>query len=382
MYNTFQALFSFINEKYPDKKNVSLHEPLFQGNEKKYVENTIDSSYVSSVGEYVNKFESLISQFTSSDCAVATVNGTAALHTALMASGVVQNDYVITQSLSFVATCNAINYCGAEPIFVDIEKKTLGLSPQKLLEYLNENAFIDDDGHCRIRSNNRIIKACVPMHTFGHPANILKIIEICNIWQITLIEDAAESLGSTYNNKHTGTFGRFGTLSFNGNKTITTGAGGMILCNKKDFKFIKHITTTAKTNHKFEFIHDMVGYNYRMPNINAALGCAQLENIDIIIKKKRQLAAEYIDLISNTEMLPIIEPDGAKSNYWLNAAICPDKAYRDQLLKSSHAKNIMLRPVWRPMHQLPMHINSKKGDLSETEKLSDLLINLPSSAPQ
>ena len=320
-----QQVVKFIQEIFQTKEFIPLHEPRFLGNEKTFLMDTIDTSYVSSVGEFVDKFESGLSAFTGSEKAIALVNGTSALHLSLVLADVQPEDYVITQSLTFVATCNAISYCKAEPIFLDVDKRTLGLSPTALESWLEENAFSDDDGICRLKKNNRLIKACVPMHTFGHPVDIKRIVSVCKKWNITLIEDAAESFGSLYEGKHTGTFGAMGTLSFNGNKIITTGGGGAILCNKEIYYEGKHLSTTAKKSDNIYFFHDKVGFNYRLPNINAALGCAQLDQINNFISKKRKLAHTYENYFHDSEYSFFTEPEGCYSNYWLNTIICNDQ---------------------------------------------------------
>ena len=305
----YQPIIDFIRSLYPNREIVPLHEPYFGGNEKRYVLDCIESTFVSSVGKYVDRFEEMIRDFTGAKYAIATVNGTAALHIALKLAGVQQGDLVITQPLTFVATCNAITYCGAEPVFVDIDPETLGMSPDSLESWLGQNVDIVDKGlggletqYSKLsqpsqpylaihKATKRHIAACVPMHTFGHPCKIDRIVEICDRYNIPVVEDAAESIGSYYKGKHTGTFGKLGILSFNGNKTITTGGGGMILTDDNELgPLAKHITTTAKKPHPWKFEHDMIGYNYRLPNINAALGCAQMEMLPEILKNKRETA--------------------------------------------------------------------------------------------
>ncbi|KTC66089.1 cell wall biosynthesis regulatory pyridoxal phosphate-dependent protein [Legionella adelaidensis] len=374
----FERLVEFIQDQYKTKEKIPLHAPLFAANERKYLLETIDSNFVSSVGEFVNQFESAIAAYTESPSAVVTVNGTSALHIALLVAGIKPNDYVITQPLTFVATCNAIHYCGAEPIFIDVNKSTLGLSPDALKAWLNEYAYIDDSGLCRYKENNRVIRACLPVHTFGHPVQLDEIISICIQWNLQLVEDAAESLGSLYKNKHTGTFGLLGTLSFNGNKIITTGGGGMILTNPTLGEKAKYITTTAKLSHLYEFIHTEIGYNYRMPNLNAALGCAQLEQIEYFIEDKRALAKDYQEFFRNTDFTFMVEPRDCRSNYWLNAIICENYVQRDELLKFTNDKGILARPVWKLMHKLPMFAHSIKGELNVAEWLGERIVNLPS----
>lgn len=375
----FDSLIHFIREQYRTEEFIPLHAPVFNGRERNYVTETIDSTFVSSVGAYVDRFERDTSAYTGSARAVATVNGTAALHAALRLAGVVPHDLVITQPLTFVATCNAIAYCGAEPVFVDVDRHTLGLSPVALEAWLVENAQICDDGVCRTRDDRRAIRACVPMHTFGHPAELDGLLDVCSRWHLALVEDAAESLGSFYKGRHTGTFGLLGILSFNGNKIITTGGGGMILANEELGKRAKHLTTTAKQPHPYEYVHDEVGYNYRLPNINAALGCAQLEQIEVFIASKRALADRYAEFFKGSDLHFVTEPVGCRSNYWLNAVICDNAERRDALLKATNDRQVMTRPIWALMNRLPMFAHVRKGDLSNAEWLEARVVNLPSS---
>ncbi|TGN07994.1 LegC family aminotransferase [Leptospira ilyithenensis] len=375
----FSPLIRFIRDYYKSNEFIPLHAPVFRGNEKQYVVDTIDSTFVSSVGSYVDRFEREIAKYSGSPKAVATVNGTAALHIALKLAGVQSGELVITQPLSFVATCNAITYTGAEPLFVDVDGDTLGLSPTAADIWLNENAFVGDDGLCRHKETNKIIRACLPMHTFGHPVKLSELVDVCKRWGIILIEDAAESLGSLYKGQHTGTFGLAGTLSFNGNKILTTGGGGMILTGDVLGERAKHITTTAKKAHPYEFVHDEVGYNYRMPNLNAALGCAQLEQLEQFIGQKRNLAMQYAELLKGSELAFFKEPNHCRSNYWLNVVICKDKEHRDDLLKSSNEQNVMTRPIWKLMNHLPMFAHCIKGTLHQAEWLEARVVNLPSS---
>lgn len=372
-------LIKFIREQYRTDEFIPLHEPRFIGNESRYVVDTINSTFVSSIGAYVNQFEEEIAAYTGSPGAVVTVNGTAALHIALILSGVTTGDYVITQPLTFVATCNAIKYCNADPIFLDVNQHNMGLSPQAVEAWLEEFAFIDDKGYCRHRADNRVIRACLPMHTFGHPADIDGLLNVTERWGLQLIEDAAESLGSLYKGHHTGTFGTIGILSFNGNKIITTGGGGMILTNKELAERAKFLTTTAKQPHQYEFVHDEIGFNYRMPNINAALGCAQLEQLDGFIEKKRALAQSYADFLANSSLQFVTEPEDCRSNYWLNALICENRQHRDELLQVTNAAGVMTRPIWKPMHQLLMFQDTLKGPLTSVEWLAERVVNLPSS---
>ncbi len=374
-------LVQFVRDIYKSNDDIPLHAPIFMGDEKLLINQAIDSTFVSSVGSFVDQFEFEISSYTGSPKSTVTVNGTAALHTALLLSGVSQGDFVITQPLTFVATCNAISYCGAYPIFIDVNKETLGLDPLALEQWLSEYAYIDDQESCRHRGTDKIIRACVPVHTFGHPCDLDAIKSICYKWHLVLVEDAAESLGSLYKNRHTGTVGRYGTLSFNGNKIITTGGGGALLSNIEDGVHAKHITTTAKIPHPYLYRHDLVGYNYRMPNLNAALGVAQIKKLDYFIDQKRSLAKIYSDFFSNSNYQFVTEPKACRSNYWLNAIICETKAERDGLLLATNEVGIKTRPAWALMNSLAMYKNSLCGDLHNSEYLQDRLLNLPSSVP-
>lgn len=372
-------LIRFVRDYFGTNDFIPLHAPIFPGREKEYVIDTIDSTFVSSVGAYVDRFEQDMAVYTGSPKAVATVNGTAALHIALKLAGVEPDDLVITQPLTFVATCNAIAYCGAEPVFVDVDRGTLGLSATALQQWLEENAKLDAEGICRTRTDNKAVRACVPMHTFGHPADLNGLLRVTRDWNITLVEDAAESLGSFYKGQHTGTFGALGTLSFNGNKIMTTGGGGMILADAVLGERAKHLTTTAKKPHPYEYIHDEVGYNYRLPNLNAALGCAQLEQLESFIAAKRALATAYQNELSATNLAFVSEPEGCRSNYWLNAIVCEDKAHRDALLETTNQRGVMTRPIWALMNHLSMYQNCRRGDLSNAEWLEARVVNLPSS---
>ncbi len=376
----FSHIIQFIRETFHQEKGIiPLHAPCFIGNEKKYLDDCIDSTYVSSVGKYVDRFEEMIADYTGAKKAVACVNGTNALHLALLLAGVERNDEVITQSLTFIATANAISYCGAHPIFLDVDKDTMGLSPQKMEKWLTENTEIKN-GKCFNKTTGRYIKACVPMHTFGHPVHLNELIALCKQYNILLIEDAAESLGSFYHGKHTGTFGQIGILSFNGNKTITTGGGGMLLFNDETLAAkAKHLTTQAKILHKWEFVHDEIGYNYRMPNINAALGCAQMEHLPDFIARKRDLAKLYADFFKNSDINYFIEPKDCKSNYWLNTIIFTDKTNRDSFLEYSNNNGVATRPIWQLMNRLTMFTHCQCGDLSNAEWFEERVVNIPSS---
>lgn len=373
------SLIRFVRDQYRTDKFIPLHAPVFSGQERNYVSDTINSTFVSSVGAYVDRFENDMVVYTGSPRAVAAVNGTAALHIALRLVGVQPGELVITQPLTFVATCNAIAYCGAEPVFVDVDRHTLGLSPSAVDVWLSENAQIGDDGLCRTRETAQVIRACLPMHTFGHPADLDGLMDVCARWNLALVEDAAESLGSFYKGRHTGTFGVLGTLSFNGNKIITTGGGGMILAGEDLGARAKHLTTTAKQPHPYEYVHDEIGYNYRLPNLNAALGCAQLEQLETFIESKRELAARYAAHLENSDLQFVSEPEGCRSNYWLNAVVCANKEQRDALLEATNDKGIMTRPIWALMNRLSIYANCLKGELSQAEWLEARVVNLPSS---
>jgi aminotransferase in exopolysaccharide biosynthesis len=379
---SFENLIGFIREQFQTNEFIPLHAPVFKGNEKRYVAETIDSTFVSSVGPFVDRFENDMASYTGSPRAVATVNGTAALHIALKLAGVAEGHLVLTQPLSFIATCNAISYCHATPVFIDVSLDNLGLCPVALEAWLNEHARIDDDGVCRSKAENKIISACVPMHTFGHPADLDGLLDVCQRWHIALVEDAAESLGSFYKGKHTGTYGLVGAISFNGNKIITTGGGGMILTNQALGQKAKHLTTTAKVPHPYEYVHDEVGYNYRLPNINAALGCAQLEQIETFIAAKRQLADRYDAALSGSNLRFVKEGEHCRANYWLNAVICENRQERDALLKTSNEQGVMTRPVWELMSNLPLYQHCLHGQLENAQWLADCIVNLPSSVPE
>ncbi len=374
---------NFVKSLYPEyKETVPLHAPVFFGNEKKYINDCIDTTFVSSVGKYVDKFEELIKDYTKAEYAVVCVNGTNALFLGLKIAGVEPGDEVITQPLTFIATANAISYCNANPIFIDVDEETMGLSPKALKVWLEENAIIKT-GRCYNKNTQKRISACVPMHTFGHPVKIDEIQQICMEWSIELVEDAAESLGSFYKNKHTGLYGKISILSFNGNKTITTGGGGMLLFNSIETgKYAKHITTQAKIPHRWEFKHDEIGYNYRMPNINAALGCAQMENIDKMLSGKRKIANAYKNFFGNSEIQFFDEPENCKSNFWLNAVLLPNKKAQIDFLQYTNDNNIQTRPIWELMNKLLMFKNCQTGSLINAEMFADRVVNIPSSCPQ
>lgn len=376
----YSDIVKFIHELYETDEMVPLHVPTFRGNEKKYLNECIDTTLVSSVGKFVDRFEEMMVDYTGTQKAVVCVNGTNALHMALLLVGVERDDEVITQALTFIATCNAISYTGAHPVFIDVDEDTMGLSPDAMEAWLKENAEIKGDS-CYNKRTDRRIKACVPMHTFGHPVHLDKLVEICKRYHLELIEDAAESLGSFYKGKHTGTFGKIGAISFNGNKTITTGGGGMLLFQDESLgKLAKHLTTQAKVPHRWEFVHDHIGYNYRMPNINAALGCAQLEQIDDILANKRETAEKYKLFFEDKENVHFFsEPEGSRSNYWLNAILLNDKDEQIKFLEYTNDHGIMTRPVWEIMNRLEMFAHEQADHLSNTKWLADRIVNIPSS---
>ncbi len=340
----------------------------------------IDTTFVSSVGKFVDRFEEEMAAYTGAKKAVVCVNGTNALHMAMMLVGVERDDEVLTQALTFIATCNAISYIGAHPVFIDVDLKTLGLSPKAVKAWLEKNAELKN-GACYNKNTGRRVKACIPMHTFGHPVMINELIQVCNEWHLELIEDAAESIGSLYKGRHTGTFGKVGAISFNGNKTITTGGGGMMLFQDEELgKFAKHLTTQAKVPHRWAFVHDHIGYNYRMPNINAALGCAQLENLERYVENKRETARIYAEFFKNLPDITFFtEPEDCRSNYWLNVVLLKGKAAQQEFLEYTNDHGVMTRPVWELMNRLEMFKHCETDGLKNTEWLADRIVNLPSS---
>jgi aminotransferase in exopolysaccharide biosynthesis len=376
----YRSLVNFIRDFYSTNDPISLHEPFFDDVEKDCLARVIDSGFVSSVGQEVTDFENQIALFTNSRYAIATMNGTSALHMALILSGVQENNEVLTQSLSFVATSNAISYCQAKPVFIDVDLESLSFSADSFASFIDEFGDLRNDGLCWNKSTNRIIRACLPMHTFGLAADIERIKDICDSNNIILVEDAAESLGTTFNNRHTGTNGAFGILSFNGNKIITTGGGGMILTNHEEHAIrVRHLTTTAKKDHKWLFSHDAVGYNYRMPNINAALGIAQLKKLPLFLDKKRFLASSYQKWGEENNIRFAKEVPNSLSNYWLNTIIAENQEQRDLLLSETNSQSIMTRPAWTPMHELAFNKHYQTGDLKNTNWLYKRIVNLPSS---
>lgn len=376
----FKEFVEGIQKIYNTKEFIPLHEPRFRGNEKKYLNECIDSTFVSSVGKYVDMFEEKFAKTVGSRYAVATVNGTSALHISLLLAGVEKGDEVITQALSFVATCNAINYCGAKPVFVDVDLDTMGMSAKSLEEFLNSNCEVIDST-CRNKTTSKRIRACVPMHTFGHPCEIDEIRRVCEKWCIALVEDSAESLGSYYKERHTGTFGKLGAFSFNGNKIITSGGGGVIVTDDEELaKKAKHLTTTAKVAHKYEYVHDEVGFNYRMPNLNASLLLAQIEQLDDFLQSKRELSEEYEKLFTKFDDIEFIkEPQEAKSNYWLQSVLLKDREKRDAFLDSTNSSGVMTRPIWRLLSELDMYKESQSDTLENSKYLQDRVVNIPSS---
>jgi perosamine synthetase len=384
--NTSQLkkIINFIRKIYKIPTDfIPLHAPVFEGNEKKYLLDCIDSTFVSSIGEFVNRIEKELAEYSGSRYAIATVNGTAALHVSLLLSGVQSGDEIITQPLTFIATTNAISYCNAKPIFLDVDKDTMGLSPESVALFLHQFGEIRNNGFCYNKYTGKRIIACVPMHTFGHSCKIKKIVEICSKYNISVVEDSAESIGSTYNGKMTGTFGKFGIYSFNGNKTITSGGGGIIVTDDENLASkAKHITTTAKIPHKWEYQHDLIGYNYRMPNINAALAYAQLEQLNVFIDKKRKLAEEYNVFFDSIGVEFFNEPKESKSNYWLNSVILNDKQERDFFLKETNKSGVMTRPIWALMNKLEMFKDCQTDSLENAQWLEDRVINIPSSVIQ
>ena len=375
----FEETFRFIREQFGDQEFIPLHEPCFSGNEKAYLIDCIDSTFVSSVGAYVGKFEQVVADCVGSRYAVAVVNGTQGLFVALKALGIDHSSEVLTQSLTFVATANAIHYTGAKPVFLDIDSSTLSLSPASLKDFLHQ--------HTEMRSGKRInkksgrsIAACLPMHSCGHPAQIEELHQICLENNITLVEDAAESLGSFCNRKHTGTFGKIGVFSFNGNKVITTGGGGMLVTDDKELADrLRHLTTTAKVAHSWEFIHDQIGYNFRLPNLNAALGCAQMEQLPLLLEKKRELAEKYRAFFADSDIKYLDEPVDSRSNFWLNTILLANEQEKIDFLEQANGRGIGARSLWRPMHMQDIYRHCQRDAQSTAEDIYRRVVNLPSS---
>ena len=377
MYNNITT---FIHNLFGTDEFVPLHAPLFIGNEKKYLAECIDTTFVSSVGKFVDRFEEQVASYTGSKRAVVCVSGTNALHMGMLLVGVERDDEVLTQALTFIATCNAISYIGAHPVFLDVDRDTLGLSPLAVKRWLSGHAEVRN-GQCYNKKTGRRIKACVPMHTFGHPMKIDELSAVCNEYHIELVEDAAESIGSFYKGRHTGTFGRVGAISFNGNKTITTGGGGMLLFQDEELgRLAKHLTTQAKVPHRWAFVHDHIGYNYRMPNINAALGCAQMENLDRYVSNKRETAERYREFFSHIPDVEfVVEPANSRSNYWLNAVLLKDRRAQQSFLEYTNDHGVMTRPVWELMNRLEMFRGCETDGLENTVWVEERIVNIPSS---
>lgn len=370
---------SFVRDQYKTNQFIPLHEPRFRGNEKKYLIDTIDSTFVSSVGAFVDKFESEMQEKTGAAKSIAVVNGTASLQVALRLAGVKAGDEVITQALSFVATANAIAYNNAEPVFLDVDMDTMGLSSKAVEIFLEKFGELREDG-CYNISTGRRIAACMPMHTFGFPVHLNELLAVCTKWNIPLVEDAAESLGSYYEGKHTGTIGLLGGFSFNGNKTITCGGGGAIITNDIEIgQQAKYLTTTAKRPHPYEFFHDELGYNFRMPNLNAALACAQLESLDTFLTDKRELASQYAELFNTLGIKFRQETPNTKANYWLMCVELENKAEREIFLKSTNNSGVMTRPIWTLMYRLPMYEHCQRDAQQNAEYLEERIVNIPSS---
>jgi perosamine synthetase len=374
-----KEIVSFIRDKFNSEEFIPLHSPIFKGNEKIYINECIESTFVSSVGPFVDKFEELMSKITKTEKTTAVVNGTAAVQVGLRLVGVKKNDEVITQALTFVATANAIVYNNAHPIFLDVDLDTMGLSPRAVNDFLDEFGELREDG-CYNKSTGRKISACLPMHTFGFPVHLDELLKICNLWKIPLVEDAAESLGSEYKGKSTGSFGEIAAFSFNGNKIVTSGGGGAITTNNIEIgEKAKFLTTTAKQPHPFEYIHNEIGYNFRMPNLNAALACAQLEQLNTFINKKRNLANSYEKFFLKKGIKFRTETKNTKANYWLMCVELENLKERNLFLESTNSSNVMTRPIWKSMDSLPMYKNCQKDELLNTKFLEDRIVNIPSS---
>jgi len=374
-----KKVLEIIRSIYP-AKSIPLHEPFFDEEDIAIVADTVTSSFVSSVGEHVVTFEKELAELTKSQMAVVTSNATSALHITLHALGVSYNTYVLTQALSFVATSNAIRHCGSNPIFIDINKETLGMCPDALSSWLEEYADINDRDECIYKADGRKIKSCLPMHTFGHSLQIDRLISVCKRWNLPLVEDAAEALGTQYASQSVGTLGLAGIFSFNGNKIITTGGGGAIITNDEDFgRKIKHLSTTAKIQHPYNFYHDEVGFNYRMPNLNAALGVSQLKKLKLFVDTKRDIASYYHSHIENEGLRFFIEPNLCKSNYWLNTIICNEENQRNQIIEFTNSQGVNTRPAWAPLNTLPMYQSCPSDELKVTDWAYKRIVNLPSS---
>ncbi len=377
--SNFSEVIGFIKSQFDNKAFIPLHEPRFLGNEKKYIGDTIDSTFVSSVGAYVDKFEEMMSSISGTNKSIAVVNGTSALQVALRLAGVNAGDEVITQSLTFIATVNAIIYNGAAPIFIDVDIDTMGLSPIAVEAFLEEFGDMRD-GICYNKKTDKKIAACMPMHTFGFPVHIYELLRVCNKWNIPLVEDAAEAIGSEYYSKSMGSFGKLGVFSFNGNKIVTSGGGGAIVTNDIELGFkAKHLTTTAKVPHLYEYVHDEIGYNFRMPNLNAALACAQLEQLPMFIHSKRALAQEYNSFFNSKGMNFRTELPQTKANYWLMCVELENKRERESFLKETNENGIMTRPIWQLIFKSPLYSGFQKDEQLNAMFLEDRIVNIPSS---
>ena len=375
----YKEIIDFVKLQYPKQDFIPLHTPVFNGNEKSYVLDTIDSTFVSSVGAYVDKFEMMLADLTKTTKAIAVVNGTSALQVALRLSGVQNGDEVLTQALTFIATINAVIYNGASPVFLDVDLDTMGLSPKAVEAFLEEYGELKD-GVCYNNKTNKKIAACMPMHTFGFPVHLDELIIICNKWNIPLVEDAAESIGSEYKAKPTGSFGKLGVFSFNGNKIVTSGGGGAIVTNDLDLgNKAKHLTTTAKVPHSYEYVHDEIGYNFRMPNINAALACAQLEQLNSFIQNKRNLAVEYSNYFESIGVNFRKELPNTKANYWLMCIELENKKARDSFLKETKDNKVMTRPIWQLIFRSPLYLNFQRDAQENAIYLEERIVNIPSS---
>ena len=375
----FKETISFIQEIYKSKDFIPLHAPTFGGNEKKYLNETIDTTFVSSVGAYVDQFEEMMCAISKTKKAVALVNGTAGIQIALRLVGVKAGDEVITQALTFVATANAIAYNGASPIFLDVDIDTMGLSPNAVEEFLMEFGDLREDG-CYNKKSGKKISACLPMHTFGYPVHLDELKNVCDAWNIPIVEDAAESLGSEYKNNPTGSIGKIGVFSFNGNKIVTCGGGGAIVTNDELLGVKgKYLTTTAKVPHAYEFFHDELGFNFRMPNLNAALACAQLEQLNLFLANKRELALEYKSFFEASDVKFRTETPDTKANYWLMCVELENLKERDLFLSETNNAKVMTRPIWQLMYRLPMYANCQKDEQLNAQFLEERIVNIPSS---
>ena len=377
--SNYRQIIDFIKNQYSSKDFIPLHEPNFSGNEREYVLDTINSTFVSSVGQYVDRFELMMTELTKTQKAVAVVNGTAALQVALRLSGVKSGDEVLTQGLTFIATINAIIYNGASPVFLDVDLDTMGLSPKAVESFLEEFGELRD-GVCFNKKTNKKIGACMPMHTFGFPVHLDELITVCNKWNIPVVEDAAESIGSEYKNRPTGSVGKLGVFSFNGNKVVTSGGGGAIVTNDIELGIqAKHLTTTAKVPHPYEYVHDQIGYNFRMPNLNAALACAQLEQLNLFIDNKRNLANQYNTFFKSIGVKFRTETKDTKANYWLMCVELENKRERDSFLKETNENKVMTRPIWQLIFKSPLYSNFQKDAQINAMILEDRIVNIPSS---